>query len=56
MPPNDQPPRRVGPIRTAPLEDSGALREALERELKKAAAPSILWSAVRKFAALKEMP
>ena len=42
MPPNDQPPRRVGPIRTAPLEDSGALREALERELKKAAAPSIL--------------
>jgi diguanylate cyclase (GGDEF)-like protein len=35
-------PRRAGPIRTAPLEDSGALREALQRELHKAAAPSLV--------------
>jgi diguanylate cyclase (GGDEF)-like protein len=35
-------PRRVGPIRTAPLEDSDALREALQRELHKAAAPSLV--------------
>jgi diguanylate cyclase (GGDEF)-like protein len=34
--------KRIGPIRTAPLEDSDALREALARELHKAAAPSLL--------------
>ena len=37
-----KPKRRAGPIRTAPLEDSGALREALQRELHKAAAPSLV--------------
>jgi diguanylate cyclase (GGDEF)-like protein len=35
-------PRRAGPIRTAPLEDSDALRAALQRELHKAAAPSLV--------------
>jgi diguanylate cyclase (GGDEF)-like protein len=34
--------RRVGPIRTAPLTDSGALREALQAELQKRSAPSVL--------------
>jgi diguanylate cyclase (GGDEF)-like protein len=32
----------MGPIRTAPLEDSDALRAALQRELHKAAAPSLV--------------
>jgi two-component system, cell cycle response regulator len=36
------PPPRRGPIRTAPLEDSDALRVALKRELQKRAAPSLL--------------
>jgi diguanylate cyclase (GGDEF)-like protein len=34
--------RRIGPIRTAPLTDAGALREALQAELHKRASPSIL--------------
>jgi diguanylate cyclase (GGDEF)-like protein len=34
--------RRGGPIRTAPLEDSSKLREALQAELHKRAAPSLL--------------
>ncbi len=42
MPPDDKKPKRMGPIRTAPLEDSEALRAALQRELQKAAAPSLL--------------
>jgi diguanylate cyclase (GGDEF)-like protein len=37
-----KPKRRAGPIRTAPLEDSDALRAALQRELHKAVAPSLL--------------
>ena len=41
MPVDDKKPKR-GPIRTAPLEDSEALRDALKRELQKAAAPSLL--------------
>jgi diguanylate cyclase (GGDEF)-like protein len=43
--PGDDPkakPRRAGPIRTAPLQDSDALRAALQRELHKAAAPSLV--------------
>ena len=39
---DDSKPKRMGPIRTAPLEDSQALRDALQRELQKVAAPSIL--------------
>ncbi len=43
MPGDDPKPKhRVGPIRTAPLEDSDALREALQRELHKTVAPSLL--------------
>jgi len=34
--------RRAGPIRTAPLDDSNKLREALQEQLLKSMAPSLL--------------
>ena len=37
-----KPRRRAGPMRTAPLEDGSQLRDALQAELQKAAAPSLL--------------
>jgi diguanylate cyclase (GGDEF)-like protein len=40
--PDDTTGRRVGPIRTAPLQDSGALREALQAEISKRVSPSVL--------------
>src|SRR5262245_28386580 len=34
--------KRIGPIRTAPLEDSGKLRDELQQQLREVAAPSLL--------------
>ncbi len=43
MPPaDDKKPKRARQIRTAPLEDSEALRAAVQRELQKASAPSLV--------------
>jgi diguanylate cyclase (GGDEF)-like protein len=37
-----KPAKRAGPIRTAPLDDSGKLRDALQNQLRQVAAPSLL--------------